>query len=143
MEKNKKTLKIDTRAVGEDAPVFIIAEAGINHNGDIAIAKKLVDAAAAAGADAVKFQMRNLDELYAPGARKEEAEDIGTEYLIRLIKNADLPPEAFSEIAAYARGKGIIFLCTPWDKKSADYLEKLGVPAYKIASGDLTNFDLL
>ncbi len=143
MEKNKKTLKIDTRAVGEDAPVFIIAEAGINHNGDIAIAKKLVDAAAAAGADAVKFQMRNLDELYASGARKEEAEDIGTEYLIRLIKNADLPPEAFSEIAAYARGKGIIFLCTPWDKKSADYLEKLGVPAYKIASGDLTNFDLL
>ena len=136
--------RIGSHLISESSKAFIIAEAGINHNGKLALAKKLVDAAVTAGADAVKFQMRHLSGLYVKSARENiHGEDIGTQYLLTLIKEADLPPPAFTALTRYARSKGIMFLCTPWDKKSADYLEKLKVPAFKVASGDMTNFELL
>ncbi len=142
--KKNSALIIGNRPVGDGHPVFIIAEAGINHNGSLTLAKKLIDAAAASGADAVKFQLRHLDDLYVKSARENiHGEDIGTQYLLSLIKDADLPSRHFKELARYAREKNIMFLCTPWDKKSADFLEALGVPAYKVASADLINFELL
>ncbi len=140
----KDIVYIGTRPVGGDNPVFIIAEAGINHNGQIALAKRLIDLAVEAGADAVKFQMRHLSTLYTKEALEDgKSEDIGAQYLLSLIKEADLSPEHFQEMASYAKEKGIMFLCTPWDKASVDALEKIGVPAFKIGSPDMTNLDLI
>ncbi len=137
-------MRIGNRAIGDNHPAFIIAEAGINHNGMIDVAKKLVDLAVEAGADAIKFQMRDFETLYTESALDGNGgKDIATEYLLSKIKDASLSPLQFEEIADYCGKKGIIFLCTPWDKKSADILEKIGVPAYKVASADLVNFELL
>lgn len=140
----KKTIKIGNRLVGESQPVFIIAEAGINHNGRIELAKKLVDVAVAAKADAVKFQMRDFKTLYTDNAwNNTKHEDIASQYILSLIRESDLSRENFKEVARYAKQKGIMFLCTPWDIPSVEALEKLGVPAYKIASADMVNLELL
>lgn len=144
MKNKNKTINIGGRLVGENQPVFIIAEAGINHNGRIELAKKLVDIAAEAGADAVKFQMRDFSTLYTDSAwNNTKHEDIASQYILSLIREADLSHENFKELVNYAKKKGIIFLCTPWDIKSVDALEKLDVPAYKIASADLVNLELI
>lgn len=143
MEKNK-TIKIGNRLVGEGQPTFIIAEAGINHNGRLEIAKKLIDLAASSGADAVKFQMRDFKTLYTDNAwNNTKHEDIASQYILSLIRESTLSEENFKELARYAKSKGIIFLCTPWDIASVDALEKLNVPAYKLASADLVNFELI
>ncbi|OHA18439.1 MAG: hypothetical protein A2664_00650 [Candidatus Taylorbacteria bacterium RIFCSPHIGHO2_01_FULL_46_22b] len=142
--KKESGFRIGQREITDAGPVFVIAEVGLNHNGDMQVAKKLVDVAVAAGADAVKFQMRHLDSLYVESAHTNiHGEDIGTQYLLSLIKKSELTQDQFIEIAQYAKQKGILFLCTPWDKQSADFLEKLHVPAFKVASADLINFELL
>lgn len=145
MKKNaSKTIYIGERPIGHDHPVFIIAEAGINHNGKIEIAKKLVDLAVEAKADAVKFQMRHFETLYTDDAiNKTKSEDIGTQYFLSLIRDTELEKSHFKEICEYCKQKNIIFLCTPWDKTSADVLGEIGVQAYKVASADLINFELL
>ncbi|MSU55021.1 MAG: acetylneuraminic acid synthetase [Candidatus Taylorbacteria bacterium] len=141
---NKKTVKIGERLVGEDQPTFIIAEAGINHNGRIELAKKLVDVAVEAKADAVKFQMRDFKTLYTDKAwNNTKNEDIATQYILSLIRESELSHENFKELAKYAKDQGIMFLCTPWDIPSVNALEKLNVPAYKVASADMVNFELL
>jgi len=140
----QKNILIGDRAIGDGSPAFIIAEAGVNHNGHIEIAKKLIDVAKEAGADAVKFQMRNFESLYTNAAiNNTKNEDIGTQYLLSLIRDSALDEKCFQEISDYCKKGEIIFLCTPWDLHSVDVLEKLGVPAYKIASADLVNFELL
>ena len=138
------TIRIGKRLVGEGQPVYFIAEIGINHNGNPELAKQLIDLAADAGADAVKFQKRNLSTLYQ---RKiidnlEEA-DKELQYIIPYLLECDLPEQVFYELAAYATEKNIQFLCTPWDHQSVDFLESLGLPAYKVASADLNNLLLL
>ncbi len=145
MENTKNnTIKIGDRLVGEGQSAFIIAEAGINHNGRVEIAKKLIDLAVEAKADAVKFQMRDFKTLYTDNAfNNTKHEDIASQYLLSLIREAQLTFENFKELARYAKSKGIMFLCTAWDIASVDALEKLNVPAYKIASADLVNFELL
>jgi N-acetylneuraminate synthase len=146
MEKNKKqkVIHIGKRPVGDGHPAFIIAEAGINHNGKIDLAKKLIDIAVEAKADAVKFQMRDFKTLYTDTAfNNTKNEDIASQYLLSLIRESTLSEKNFTELAKYAEKKGIMFLCTPWDKTSVDALEKLNVPAYKLASADLVNLELI
>lgn len=139
-----KTIRIGSRIIGEGKPCFIIAEIGVNHNGSMKIAKKLIDMAVEAGADCVKFQMRNLNALYKKDALENTLrEDLSVQYTISLLKKFHLSTEQMKELAEYSAQKGIMFMCTPWDKPSVDELEKIGVPAYKLASADMTNMDLL
>jgi N,N'-diacetyllegionaminate synthase len=141
-----KSIKIGDRLVGENKPCFIIAEAGVNHNGDFTLAKKLIDAARKAGADAVKFQTFVTENLVTRGAAKADYQKETTafsESQFDMIKKLELPKKAWGKLSAYAREKGIIFLSTPDDKESADLLDTLDVPAFKIGSGEITNLPLL
>lgn len=141
-----KTFKIANRLIGEGAPCFIIAEAGVNHNGDIKLAKKLIDVAVEAGADAVKFQTFQAEELVTETAEKAEYQKETTgskESQFAMIKKLELSDKNFKELFTYAQKKGIIFLSTPFDQGSVDLLDKLGVPAFKVGSGEITNFPLL
>lgn len=139
-----KKVRIADRWIGEGEPCFIIAEAGINHNGKLETAKKLVDVAWEAGADCVKFQKRNLKHVYQERllANPNLAEQ-AFQYMIPLLKEFELSNEDYFEIVHYCKEKGITFLCSPWDLESVDFLDSLGVPAFKIASPDMTNFPLL
>ena len=124
--------------------IFIIAEIGINHNGDLILAKKLIDAAVDAGVNAVKFQKRNLENIYQKEILNDPSLDSqGTEILIDVLNEVEFKEDDFQEIVNYCKEKQITFLCTPWDVESADFLEKLNVSAYKIASADMTNLPLI
>ena len=126
--------------------VFIIAEAGVNHNGDIRIAKKLVDAAKSAGVDAVKFQTFKAENLVSRKAEKAEYQKqntLGSESQLEMIKKLELSFSDFREIQAYCKEKAIIFLSTPFDLESIDILENLKMPIYKIPSGEITNLPYL
>lgn len=138
-------IKIGGSVIGEGKTCFIIAEAGVNHNGKIDLAKKLIDVAKASKADAVKFQAFRTEEIMIKEAPKAEyqKETTGEATQYEMIKRLELTEKEFKELAGYAYQKGIIFLSTPFDEKSADLLEELNVPAFKIGSGDLTNLPLL
>jgi len=139
-------IKIGNKWVGEGEPCFIIAEAGVNHNGDIKIAKKLIDIAKEAGADAVKFQTFKAEKVVTQNAEKAEYQKATTgveESQFEMIKRLELTERDFEELFSYAHQKGIVFLSSPFDKESVDILDTLGVPAFKIPSGEVTNFPLL
>jgi len=136
-------IKLGTRYVGKDEPVFVIAEIGINHNGDVGIARKLIDAAATAAADCVKFQMRDLESLYVTKDSKDASTNLNTQYSLDLLTKVHLAPATLFELFDYAKSKGLFVLCTPFDIVSAKRLEEYGVDAYKVGSPDLTNHDLL
>jgi sialic acid synthase SpsE/sugar phosphate isomerase/epimerase len=140
-----KPLIVGQRSIGPGEPTFVIAEASINHNGSLDRAKQLIDAAKEAGADAVKFQKRNLAEVYQKKVLDNPNEyEQKYQYLIPLLKEFELPDEAFVELEKYADSKGIMFLVNPWDKQSTDYIEEhLHVPLYKIGSPDFTNNELI
>lgn len=126
--------------------VFVIAEAGVNHNGDIRLAKKLVDAAVAAGADAVKFQTFRAEMLataLAPKAAYQCSAGGAGETQCGMLKRLELSYEQFSDLKTYCDSQGILFLSTPFDEESVDFLFKLGVPFFKVPSGELTNSALL
>ncbi|MCM1125494.1 MAG: N-acetylneuraminate synthase [Lachnospiraceae bacterium] len=126
--------------------VFIIAEAGVNHNGDIEIAKRLVDAAAMAGADAVKFQTFKAENLVCRDARKADYQMETTdqeESQFDMLKKLELTPEMHEELLGYCKKKGILFLSTPFDIDSLHYLIKCGIEIIKIPSGEITNYPLL
>lgn len=137
-------LRIADRWIRDDAAVFVIAEIGINHNGCADRARRLIEAARAAGVDCVKFQMRHLDALYrrAPGERLT-GEDLGAQYTLNLLNRFELPVSVMRELFDYSRELGLIPLCTPWEQESLRELEVYGMPAYKIASADLTNHPLV
>jgi N-acetylneuraminate synthase len=140
----EKALTIGGRRIGANEPCFIIAEIGLNHNGDLAVAKRLVDAAVAAGADAVKFQKRKLAELYQKAILDQPRNgEQGLQYIVPLLVEFELSDADFAELVEHCRARDITFLCTPWDRGSVDYLESLGMPAYKIGSPDMTNFPLI
>ncbi len=137
-------LQIGDQLIGEEHPSYIIAEAGINHNGSVQIAKNLVDMACEAGADAVKFQKRKLKKTYVEDIIDNPAiAERGTEHTVNNLKDVELTDDQFRRIADYCNKKDIQFLCTPFDKNSVEFLEDVGVPAYKIGSSDMTNFVLL
>ena len=125
---------------------FIIAEAGVNHNGDVGLAHKLVDVAADAGVDCVKFQTFEPTLLVSAAARKAAYQVVNTGAdgdQMAMLQSLVLPPAAHREIMDHARERGLVFLSTPFDERSADLLEELDVPAFKIPSGEITNHRLL
>ena len=139
-----KTINISGINIGKDEPCYIVAEIGINHNGEMDIAKKLIDAAVKAGANAVKFQKRNLDSLYKTEVlQNPNIESQGFEILLDVLKKVELSDSNYKEIMKYCNEKNVTFLCTAWDSASVDFLETLDVSAYKIASADMTNFPLI
>jgi N-acetylneuraminate synthase len=139
-------VEVESRRIGPGYPCFIIAEAGVNHNGSVELATRLVDAAVEAGADAVKFQTFKAERLVTPDAPKADyqvqATDI-SESQLEMLRRLELSREDHLELFSYCRRKGILFMSTPFDEESADLLEELGVPAFKIPSGELTNLPFL
>ncbi len=138
-------MKIGGRFVGEGEPVFFIAEIGNNHNGDYFLAKRTIEEAVKAGADAVKFQKRFIDEVFAKELQnKEQTKDqiFGKTYG-EYRKALELDMDNFLKLKEHAQKLGTIFFATPFDKKSADFLEEVGMDVYKIASFDVSNLPLL
>ncbi len=139
-------VEIGGRPVGPGQPVFVVAEAGVNHNGDPDLALGLVDAAAQAGADAVKFQTFSAERLASTGAAKAayqlETTD-ADESQLEMLRRLELSADAHAALAARAQERGLLFLSAPFDAESADLLERLGVPAFKLASPEVTNHPLL
>ena len=126
--------------------VFIIAEAGVNHNGSLELAKKLVDAAADAGADAVKFQTFKANNLVSKSAHKADYQKQTTmadETQHSMLAKLELDDAAHRAIIEHCKRRQILFLSTPFDIESADMLEGLGMPIYKIPSGEITNLPYL
>ncbi|MGE5581374.1 MAG: N-acetylneuraminate synthase [Bacillota bacterium] len=139
-------IQIRAKVISENSPVFIIAEAGVNHNGSLETAKKLVDAAAEAGADAVKFQTFKANQLVTASAEKANYQKEATganESQYEMLKRLELDPRQHLEIINHCKTRSIIFLSTPFDFESVDLLEKFDIPAYKISSGDITNLPFL
>jgi len=137
---------INNRNVGVHQPCFIIAEAGINHNGDLALAKRLIDEASQAGSDAVKFQTfkpENLVSLNAEKAEYQKRNDNLLESQFEMLKKLELTADQFKILAQHAKKKGIIFLSTAFDNDSLEVISRLNVPVFKIASGEITNFPFL
>jgi N-acetylneuraminate synthase/N,N'-diacetyllegionaminate synthase len=134
------------RRIGHEQPTFVIAEAGVNHNGDVEMAERLVDAASAAGADAVKFQTWVTEKLVLPEAAMAEYQARNTgerESQFAMLKRLELSYSDFRRLKAYCDQRGICFLSTPDEEGSADFLESLNVPGFKIGSGELTNLPYL
>lgn len=135
---------IDGRRIATDASTFVIAEIGNNHNGSVELAMRLIDAAADAGADCAKFQMRDMETLYG-GAKDGSAagENLGTQYVLDLLARYQLSTDDLFRCFDHARQRGLVPLCTPWDQASLDHLERYGLPAFKIASADFTNHEII
>ncbi len=132
--------------IGNGTPTFVIAEAGVNHNGDLGMAKRLIDVAAEAGADAVKFQTFKADRLVtksAPKAGYQRQTTDAAESQYEMLRRLELSECAHRELMAHCAQRGILFISTPFDEESADFLEALDVPAFKIPSGEVTNLPFL
>ena len=126
--------------------VLVIAEAGVNHNGNMDCAKRLVDVAAECGADAVKFQTfvsENCISRWADKAAYQKNTTGETENQLAMVKKLELTFAQFTELKSYCESKKIIFLSTPFDIESADFLYQLGLDIFKIPSGEITNYPLL
>jgi len=141
-----EAISIAGRKVGPGQPCFIIAEAGVNHNGQIELARRLVDAAVEAGADAVKFQTFKAERLVteeAPKAAYQQKTTGSEESQQAMLRRLELSEEAHRELLAYCRERGVLFMSSPFDEERADFLERLGVAVFKIPSGELTNLPFL
>lgn len=140
-----RKVKIASKMIGEGEPCFIIAEAGVNHNGKVELAKKLIDVAKNAGADAVKFQIFSTEAIAVKTAEKapyqKKTTRKGSQY--EMLKKLELTKDGFRKLADYATSKNIIFLASAFDEESVDFLDELKVPAFKVPSGEITNFPLL
>ena len=126
--------------------VFIIAEAGVNHNGSIKLAKELIDVAVESGTDAVKFQTFKAENLVSKDAQKADYQKQTTdasESQFDMIKKLELDVNAHKELLAYCQEKDIMFLSTPFDHESIDLLSDLGLQIFKIPSGEITNLPYL
>ena len=141
-----KNINIGTYNIFDGGRTFIIAEAGVNHNGDIGLAKKMIDVAVEAGVDAVKFQTFKTDQLIlkdiekAPYQKKTTSTD-ENQYV--MLKKLEMRREQTVELMKYCKSKNILFLSTPFEKTSLDELDELGVSAFKVAATDLTNIQFL
>lgn len=135
-------MKISDRKIGKGGACFIVAEIGINHDGDVDLAKKLVDKAKEAGADAVKFQTFKTDKFLSKNIKVPK--HVGsTKSFFEMLRKLELSEEEHYEISKYCENKEIIFISTPLDYESVDLLDNVGVPAFKIASCDLDNLPFL
>ncbi len=142
--KGLEGISIDGHLLSQTTPTYIVAELGNNHNGSLKHAKELVDAAAAANADCVKFQMRDMASVYKnQGQTRDDSADLGAQYVFDLLEKFQLSNDELIEAFDYCKSLGVTPLCTPWDQTSLAVLEGYGMPAYKVASADFTNLPLL
>src|SRR5215211_7477860 len=139
-----REIKIGNKLVGDGHPTFVIAEIGINHNGDLDIAKKMIDAAIHAGANAVKFQKRT-PEVATPPDQRNQMRETPWGYITYLDYRykVEFNEEQYREIDSYCTEKGIAWLVSVWDEPSIDFMEKFDTPAYKIPSASLTDAKLI
>lgn len=141
-----KAIHVADRGIGPGLPCLIVAEAGVNHNGDPVTARRMVDVAADAGVDAVKFQAFKAEHLVAPNAPKAAYQIAATgksESQMDMLRRLELPDEAYDNLITLCSEKGVLFMCTPFDEQSADFLETLDTKIFKIPSGELTNLSFL
>ena len=141
-----KSVQVGNRLIGPGQSCFIVAEAGVNHNGDINLAHRLIDIAAEAGADAIKFQSFLTEELVTQEAPKasyqvETTGEAGRQY--EMLKALELSAAQQAELKAHCDEGGILYLCTPYENTSIDMLDQMDVTAFKIASTDTTNIPFL
>jgi N-acetylneuraminate synthase len=139
-----REIKIGNKMVGEGHPAYIIAEIGINHNGDLNIAKQMIDAAVHAGVDAVKFQKRTPD-IATPPEQKTQMRETPWGYITYLDYRykVEFGEEEYREIDRYCQERGIAWLVSVWDQPSVDFMEQFDTPAYKIPSASLTDLGLI
>ncbi|TQL03652.1 N-acetylneuraminate synthase family protein [Cellulomonas sp. SLBN-39] len=130
--------------VGDGQPVYVIGEIGLNHNGDVEIAKQLIDVSAEVGAQAVKFQKRTPD-ISTPMAQRDQIRQTpwGEMTYLEYRYRVEFSREQYEEIGAYAASKGLQWFASPWDVPSVDFLEELDVPVHKVASASVTDLELL
>ena len=138
------TLQIGRSTIGEGHPVYVIGEIGLNHNGDVGIAKQLIDVAAVAGAQAVKFQKRTPD-ISTPEHMKQVPRETpwGTMTYLEYRYRVEFEREQYEEIGAHAADRGLDWFASPWDEPAVDFLEDLDVVAHKVASASVTDKGLL
>lgn len=138
------TVSLASRLIGDDLPVYVIGEIGLNHNGDVSLALRLIDVAAEAGADAVKFQKRT-PEIATPEHMRDTLRETpwGTMTYLEYRRRVEFDAEQYAQIGAYAAARGLDWFASPWDVPSVDVLEELDVVAHKIASASVTDIELL
>jgi N-acetylneuraminate synthase len=138
------TVSLASRLIGDDLPVYVIGEIGLNHNGDVSLALRLIDVAAEAGADAVKFQKRT-PEIATPEHMRDTLRETpwGTMTYLEYRRRVEFDAEQYAQIGAYAAARGLDWFASPWDVPSVDVLEGLDVVAHKIASASVTDIELL
>jgi N-acetylneuraminate synthase len=139
-----QSVRIGEHSIGDDQPVYVIGEIGLNHNGDVEIAKKLIDVAAEAGAQAVKFQKRTPD-IATPEHMKNTPRETpwGTMTYLEYRYRVEFGKDEYTEIAAYSASKGLDWFASPWDEPSVDFLEEMDVPTHKVASASVTDLGML
>ena len=138
-----RAVRIADKLVGDGHPCFIIAEIGINHNGSVELAKKLIDIAVTTGCDAVKFQKRTIDIVYTKEELLRERKSVFGTTNGDLKRGLEFGVKEYREIDKYCKKQGILWFASCWDEKSVDFMEKFNVPCYKIASASLTDDNLL
>ena len=139
----RKCVKIGNKTVGDGYPCFIIAEIGINHNGSVSLAKKMIDIAVTTGCDAVKFQKRTVDVVYTKEELAKERTSVFGKTNGDLKRGLEFGEEEYREIDDYCRQHGIMWFASCWDEQAVDFVEDFDVPCYKIASASLTDDNLL
>lgn len=142
----EEIIRINEKTISKSGKTFIIAEAGVNHNGNMNIAKEMIDVALDAGADAVKFQTFKTEDLILENIEKAPYQKVTTgceETQYEMLRRLEVTREQNRELMNYCKKKGIIFLSTPFEEKSLNELDELGVPAFKVAATDLTNIQFL
>jgi N-acetylneuraminate synthase len=137
------TVRIGDKLVGDDQPCYVVAEIGINHNGDIDLAKRLISVAVAAGCDAVKFQKRTVEVVYSAEELAKPRENPFGATNGDLKRALEFDQEDYEEIDAFCRSVKMAWFGSPWDEGSVDFLEQFNVPVHKIASASLTDDQLL
>jgi N,N'-diacetyllegionaminate synthase len=140
------SIKVADHVIGNGNRCFVIAEAGVNHNGKLKLALELVDAAQQAGADAVKFQTFRAEAVVSPIAPKAEYQIANTqteESQLEMVRELELSYDEFRQVYEHCQSRNMLFLSTPFDAESADFLDGLGMPAFKIPSGEITNLILV
>ncbi|RLD04848.1 MAG: N-acetylneuraminate synthase [Chloroflexota bacterium] len=137
-------IKIGDQLVGDGHPTYIIAEIGVNHNGILEYAFELIDASVRAGVDAVKFQKRTLKDIYPQ--KYLDNSNVGEKnlnYLLPILQRVELSEKDYHRLVDYCEQKGVTFMCSAFDRESADFVDELGVPAFKVASADMINLPLI
>jgi N-acetylneuraminate synthase len=136
-------IRIAGQTIGSSSPCYVVAEIGINHNGDLSLAKRLIDVAAAAGCQAVKFQKRTVDVVYSKAELDRPRDSPFGTTNGELKRALEFGAIQYGEIDAHCKSKGIVWFASPWDEASVDFLERYNVPCHKIASASLTDDNLL